>query len=430
MIRPGLLVSVSALALMAGPVLAASLSSGGYSRPSFSAPSRPSTPSPSYSSPSSGGYSHPSTASVPPSVPKSSAGDRAVSQSVSGDALRSYRNGSSNDDDAQKRKGPADFPSGVSPPQSYSDPAPSPAPAPSTTVVIHHDHLWSGGWGWGSPPPVYVPVPVQPAQDVYAAPVSAYPDSAPIGGVVEHRHGHRWIWWVLGIGIVGGLGYVGWRYMQTSGWKPQSKGGFVSNYAAIKTEVAPSKPSRYRPGMVIDIEAAPLILGAGQIQVPSSIAGTVTVERVETVRIGGQSFVRLRFASDFVQVHEDTAGEIDNARLFVPYDTITPADSDEWGFWLDKADGVIGLGLFEDKGGRLYARMWSPSNDGKNRVEPREIWGDYSRGVAMLYGRNTDLPDPAPQTDLLLIETDEARGSASVNLYAGVDLDPASLSIA
>jgi hypothetical protein len=60
-------------------------------------------------------------------------------------------------------------------------------------------------------------------------------------------------------------------------------------------------------------------------------------------------------------------GMPDECRYFSLLDQITPASQDEWGFWLDPAQGMIGWPQFQTKDGKLYDRVWAP---GGPRVAP------------------------------------------------------------
>jgi len=49
---------------------------------------------------------------------------------------------------------------------------------------------------------------------------------------------------------------------------------------------------------------------------------------------------------------------------------------------------------------------------------------------AMLYARPTGLADPAPQTEYVMVGVVEDRDQAWVDLHAGIDLNPAALTLA
>ena len=134
-VRSSVLTSAFAAALLVYPACGATrTSSGGYSRPSTPAPFRPSISAvPS----TSGGYSRPSTTSAVVAAPKATAGDRTITQSSSGDALRAFRSGTSGDV-AAPRKRPGFLPSGNTP----SPPIAVPTHAPATTTVIVNHELY------------------------------------------------------------------------------------------------------------------------------------------------------------------------------------------------------------------------------------------------------------------------------------------------
>ena len=87
----------------------------------------------------------------------------------------------------------------------------------------------------------------------------------------------------------------------------------------------------------------------------------------------------------------ETDGRPDECRYFSVLDEVAPADPEEWGFWLDPAQGMIGWPTFQTKDGKLYGRVWAP---GESRIAPRQIEEtrqyldrvEHRRMQAMLYG--------------------------------------------
>jgi hypothetical protein len=136
----------------------------------------------------------------------------------------------------------------------------------------------------------------------------------------------------------------------------------------------------------------------------------------------------------FFQYYLGPSGQPDECRYFSLLDTVTPAGRDDWAFWLDPAQGMIGWPEFQTKDGKLYGRVWAP---GSSRIPPRDqtetirdVSGDRSRALhAMLYGGNTGSPPPAPGTEYILVQAVEQDGQAWVEVHAGIDVNPAALSL-
>jgi hypothetical protein len=113
---------------------------------------------------------------------------------------------------------------------------------------------------------------------------------------------------------------------------------------------------------------------------------------------------------------------------------VTPATAEDWAFWLDPAQGMIGWTEFQTKDGVLYGRVWAA---GSARVPPRQqietlqdISGTSSRKLqAMLYGRPTGIKSPAPATEYILVEAVEQDGSAWIDIHVGIDINPAALTL-
>ena len=124
----------------------------------------------------------------------------------------------------------------------------------------------------------------------------------------------------------------------------------------------------------------------------------------------------------------------DECRYFTLLDQITPATRDEWGFWLDARDGMIGWPQFETKDGKTYDRVWTP---GGGRVAPRQqietvrdATGTIERRLqAMLYGVGTGLAPPAPQVEYVLVCAVEQADEAWIEVHAGIDINPAALTL-
>ena len=120
--------------------------------------------------------------------------------------------------------------------------------------------------------------------------------------------------------------------------------------------------------------------------------------------------------------------------LFFRIDEVTPATPQEWGFWLDPNEGLIGWPSFQTKDGKIYGRAWAP---GQSRVAPRQIEetrqsvdrSERRRLQAMLYGAPTGGASAAPQTEYILVSAIEGDGQAWVEVDAGIDINPAALQL-
>jgi len=217
--------------------------------------------------------------------------------------------------------------------------------------------------------------------------------------------------------------------------------GTLGNYVHQKLSGERYSPSLFRLGMTLTVDPAPFLLGAGATKVVApEVSGTdrlVGVEAVGTVRAGGVTAYRLYVpgGKGFFQLHLNADNVPDECRYFAVIDEVSPADAGEWAFWLDKKEGMIGWPEFQTKDGNLYQRAWSP---GQNRIKPFELAETVEtvRGTrtatnqAMLYAAATGATDPAPETEYVLVQVIEQDGQAWVQVAAGIDVNPASLSLA
>ncbi|ALJ37684.1 MULTISPECIES: DUF2491 family protein [Azospirillum] len=218
-------------------------------------------------------------------------------------------------------------------------------------------------------------------------------------------------------------------------------GAAASTAAGIvkaKATGATYEPSLFRVGMTLTPDPTPFLLGGGAIKAtaPEGAGSMVSVEAVGTLTGGGVTLHRLYLpgGSGFYQLHLGAGGAPDECRWFSMLDEVHPTDNDEWGFWLDPADGMIGYPQFQTKDGKLYGRQWSP---GASRIAPvtfdetlTDHRGSRTRRVtAMLYAAPTGAADPAPRTEYVLVAAVEDGGEAWVEVRAGIDVNPASLSL-
>jgi hypothetical protein len=193
--------------------------------------------------------------------------------------------------------------------------------------------------------------------------------------------------------------------------------------------------------MTLTLDPTPFILAAQATKVPVPDPGggnlLVSVQAVGTVEVGASRLTRLYLEeeSSFFQLHLAADGNPDECRFFGRIDEVSPADASEWAFWIDPAEGMIGWPEFQTKDGKIYPRAWAP---GTSRVAPQELaetvetlGGRRSvRRHAMLYAAPTGSAAPAPETEYILVAAVEVDGQAWVEVHAGIDVNPAALSLA
>ncbi|HET9018899.1 MAG TPA: DUF2491 family protein [Acetobacteraceae bacterium] len=198
-----------------------------------------------------------------------------------------------------------------------------------------------------------------------------------------------------------------------------------------------SARSRFRVGMTFPFDPSPFLLAMAATKVkPPPESGMISIEAIGLVTDGAVSLHRLYLPGRdaFLQLHLAESGEPDECRYFSRIDEVTPSSQDEWGFWLDPAQGMIGWPQFQAKDGKLYDRIWAP---GEGRIAPREqaetvedVQGTRTRKLlAMLYGAHTGAAPPAPDTEYLLVCAVDDAGQAWVEIFAGIDINPATLSL-
>ncbi|HYD68093.1 DUF2491 family protein [Azospirillum sp.] len=198
-------------------------------------------------------------------------------------------------------------------------------------------------------------------------------------------------------------------------------------------------PSLFRVGMTLTADPTPFILagGATKVTAPDMGGGLVSVEAVGRLTAGNTTLHRLYLPGgrSFFQLHLGADGRPDECRYFSLIDEVSPASQEEWAFWLDPAEGMIGWPEFQTKDGKLYARQWAP---GTARIAPHDFaetrtegGGERARRLhAMLYAAPTGAPAPAPETEYVLVAAVEDAGQAWVEVHAGIDVNPATLSLA
>jgi hypothetical protein len=485
-------------------------SSGGYSRPSYSAPSRrPSiaTPAPSRPAPSSGGYARPSAPSTgqwapvqrtPSVIPRQGAGDRDIQRRTSVDALADFRRQQERlKQDESRYARPAPPPPSAPPPATgpwrqpprydryddwsrarttyyggygYSPPRYAYQSSPSFGIwdatmlwflldnlrrpgyadFFHHHRDDPGVQSWradaerlardnadlrsklqsldselagrtGQPrDPAYVPPGVDPSVAMAAQRAVRAP--------VRERSGPSWI--LIALVVVGGGAVLFWLWQRRRAAAPQAAA------AASQPEVDMAK---FRVGMTVTIDPTPFLMAGDKVRVAPPAAsdkGLTSIDAVAELRSDNVSLHRLYLPGGeaFFQLHLDSAGDVDECRYFAKLDEVQPANADEWRFWLDEREGMIGWPEFETKDGTRHARAWSP---GSERQPPlhfaeaiRHLEGTSTRTQdAMLYARETGVAAPGPDTEYLLVSAVEGDAGARVELHVGIDLNPAGLSL-
>ncbi len=295
--------------------------------------------------------------------------------------------------------------------------------------------------------PGYLPPDVPPGAAIAAADRRTPPTGAP------QRSGSGVVWVIL-LGAAA-LAFLAWRRtrsgaarrpppsptastpMASRPTRLQSLGAMLRHKASNETYAA----QHFRVGMTLTCDPTPFVLTAGATKVPMPDTGganlLVSVQAVGRVVDGAAELVRLYLPDQrsMFQLHLDRAGNPDECRYFGLIDQVTPADAAEWGAWLDPAEGMIGWSEFQTKDGRIYARAWAP---GTARIPPRMLTetietadGRHGRtSQAMLYAAQTGLSPPAPDTEYILVAAIDAGQQAWVEIWAGIDINPAALSLA
>jgi Protein of unknown function (DUF2491) len=197
-----------------------------------------------------------------------------------------------------------------------------------------------------------------------------------------------------------------------------------------------SARTRFRVGMTFPVDPTPFVLAAVNTKVTGIDGEMANVEAVGVLMDGTIPLNRLYLPgrANFFQLHLGRDGTPDECRYFSKLDEVSPSSQEEWGVWLDPAQGLIGWPQFQTRDGKTYDRVWSP---GGGRIPPRDLaetrqdlTGTTGRTLhAMLYGAPTGATLPAPQTEYILVVAVEDRGQAWVEIHAGIDINPASLAL-
>ncbi len=258
--------------------------------------------------------------------------------------------------------------------------------------------------------------------------------------------GNTWIVIVVVLAGAGGIAYLAYqrRRPKPGGSPVQAPPTTALGGAAAmlrhKLSGEEYRPDRFRVGMTLSLDPTPFILAGDALklkQPEGTGSGQVSVSAIGEVTSGNTKLTRLYLPDErsMVQLHLDPTGTPDECRLFGTIDEITPADPTEWAVWLDPNEGLIGWPQFQTKDGKTYDRVWVP---GAGPISPR-VLSETIEGLsgtrtvssrAMLYAAPTNMPDPAPATEYILVEARQDQGRAWVEVRAGFDLNPVTLQLA
>lgn len=195
-------------------------------------------------------------------------------------------------------------------------------------------------------------------------------------------------------------------------------------------------PLGLKLGGLVAVEETPFILLASQGLLVTCPQGNLAIKAYGTYELSGCRVHRfyLEDETTVIQVSTDARGAVieEDLRLFQQFDEVNPASDEEWGFWLDEADGYIGYPTFESQDKtKSYTRLWGSA---EGRVDPLTYIekihtnpsgkdGLEESHEAMLYGRNIPGTSPAV-VELMLLSAVQTRDSAWISIDVGCHLDP------
>ena len=219
-------------------------------------------------------------------------------------------------------------------------------------------------------------------------------------------------------------------------WLARRRGARAAASPRSVTTGPDAGPNPFRRGMVLAVDPSPFLLTQGTTHLRPPESDSISVEAVGQLRHGSLALWRLYLpgGETFLQFHLDPSGTPDECRWFERLDELTPANADEWGFWLDPGNGAIGWPSFQTKDGKTYARSWAA---GESWVEPQEFAEriDGPQGLVerrlrcMLYAAPTGVSPPGPPAEYLLVAAVDQDQQAWVALHTGIDINPASLNL-
>jgi hypothetical protein len=414
--------------------------SGGYRRPAISAPSGSVWSAPSGTTSSSGGYRRPSTAGS--GYASGSAGDISISRAAAAQALQQYRA-------AQQTRRPP-VAATASPDAAWGAGGYVSRRPPSYAAPAG----FGGGYGtaafWAmlgalsasdraayfrqsQADPAYQQWRQQAIHDPNAsARLAALGDNAtaaPIdaGATAAAASGGSGIVWLV-LFVAAAVFVLLWLARRRAARQPA---------IGVPPGLSGSGATRFRVGQAMPLDPAPFLLAAGVTKVqPPPAGGMISVEAVGLLEDAGVRLHRLYLPgrTAFFQLHLGDDGVPDECRYFSRLDEVRPASQPEWGEWLDPGQGMIGWPAFQTKDGKSYDRAWAP---GQTRIPPRQQTETVQtlgavtqrRLQAMLYAGPTGAAPPAPPSEYVLVAAVEESGQAWVEIHAGIDVNPASLTL-
>jgi hypothetical protein len=434
---------------------------GGYSRPgssySYSAPSR----RPSLGG--NGGYARPSASSLGSIFQGGQSGDQAVSRRSSAEALHGYRasqqpaapsesrrpytgsgNGGWLTEPAPRRAEPAWQGGGSYANGSYGGGSGVWNAVLAWSLLNSLSNAGSSAWfrnnrndpgyaDWRAQAEQVAardPAVARKLSELDAAMAQTPGQPRPTTAASSTSGGHEGVWIIVALGLGGFVAL----------WVLRNRASAAASAGPANPRAPPglsgSAASRFRVGMTMPVDPAPFLLAAGTKVKPPPADGMISVEALGLITDGTVSLHRLYLPGreTFFVLHLGPGGTPDECRYFSLLDQITPANRDEWGFWLDPAEGVIGWPQFQTKDGKLYDRVWTP---GSSRVQPRQqtetiqdLTGTSQRKLqTMLYGTRAGGVQAAPAFEYVLVTAIEQGDQAWVEVHAGIDINPAALSL-
>lgn len=294
-----------------------------------------------------------------------------------------------------------------------------------------------------APDPTYLP-PGIPAEVAVAA--SADNRRTPSVSSGEDGGGAAWIGLIFFLILLGGIGFVGWR-MFGGGNRMVGRGsvpatgnrakGSVPDIAVRKVPAERPGARRFRLGMTLTADPTPFLLASGtKVPMPKTVLGGGLTSVTAVGRLQGEpGFVRLHLDEEgYFELHLDASGNPDECRYFGLIDTETPASQGEWEAWLKPGEGMIGWEAFETTDKAAYGRVWQPGPEWvepRERVELVESIGGTRRVTtrSMLYAAPSGVPEPGPQAEYILVTAVEDDDGARVEIRAGIEVNPASITI-
>ena len=232
--------------------------------------------------------------------------------------------------------------------------------------------------------------------------------------------------------VIGGVVVLFWLWRRRAG-HPR-----VGTPAGTQPGLAGSAESRFRVGMVLPVDPAPFLLAAGLTKIqPPDESGMISVEAVGLLRDGNVLLHRLYLPGGraFFQLHLGADGRPDECRYFSLLDEVTPADPQEWGFWLDPREGMIGWPTFPDQGRQalragLGARP-EPHRAAPDRGDP--AISSIARSAAdcrrCCTERRPAARPPRRRPNTSWSARSRPTGQAWVEVDAGIDINPAALQL-